>query len=165
MSAFFSRASLKTRRGISPVIVIVIMTAVTVTIAISAAFWTSGIVGIFVKLEKLEVQSAKCVKDGNGNWNITVKIKNTGTTTTTLLSACVNEVEVDTYGASEPTEAVSTITTNMTAQPSFTIGSGQTRDINIWVGAEYLSLSSGTAVNIKLQSSGGKDYMKLVSLA
>ena len=49
-----------TRRkaGISPVVATVILVAVAIVIAIAVAFWASGLVGVFTRFEKIEIQSA-----------------------------------------------------------------------------------------------------------
>jgi len=54
------RPSMMTRRkaGISPVVATVILVAVAIVIAIAVAFWASGLVGVFTRFEKIEIQSA-----------------------------------------------------------------------------------------------------------
>jgi flagellin-like protein len=44
--------------GISPVVATVILVAVAIVIAIAVAFWASGLVGVFTRFEKIEIQSA-----------------------------------------------------------------------------------------------------------
>ncbi|MEM2038847.1 MAG: archaellin/type IV pilin N-terminal domain-containing protein, partial [Nitrososphaerota archaeon] len=46
------------RAGISPVVATVILVAVAIVIAIAVAFWASGLVGIFTRFEKIEIQTA-----------------------------------------------------------------------------------------------------------
>lgn len=46
------------RKGISPVISIVIIVSVSIAVAISIALWMSGIIGGFTKYEKLELKAA-----------------------------------------------------------------------------------------------------------
>ena len=64
-----------TRRnaGISPVVATVILVAVAIVIAIAVAFWASGLVGVFTRFEKVEIQSAYW--DGS---NVVIIAKNTG---------------------------------------------------------------------------------------
>lgn len=151
------------RKAVSPVIATVILVAVAITIAVAVANWMGGISGQYTQFEKCEIQSAVCTLDSVNNWNITVKIKNSGTKTATLTNIFVNEFEVSTYGASAPTAAVSTITTDLPTA-GLSIESGAIGTIKVWVGVNYGSLSSGTTVNVKLHSAGGMDYIKLVSL-
>jgi len=44
--------------GISPVVATVILVAVAIVIAIAVAFWASGLVGVFTRFEKIEIQTA-----------------------------------------------------------------------------------------------------------
>jgi hypothetical protein len=46
------------KAGISPVVATVILVAVAIVIAIAVAFWASGLVGVFTRFEKIEIQSA-----------------------------------------------------------------------------------------------------------
>jgi FlaG/FlaF family flagellin (archaellin) len=64
-----------TRRkaGISPVVATVILVAVAIVIAIAVAFWASGLVGVFTRFEKIEIQSAYW--DGN---QVVLIARNTG---------------------------------------------------------------------------------------
>jgi archaeal flagellin N-terminal-like domain len=61
------------RSGISPVVATVILVAVAIVIAIAVAFWASGLVGVFTRFEKIEIQSAYW--DGTA---VVVIAKNTG---------------------------------------------------------------------------------------
>ena len=149
----------------SPVIATVILVAVAITVAVAVAYWMGGIASQYTKFEKVEIQNAKCMIDNYGNWNITLTLKNSGTSTATLISAYINEQEVTVYDVtSDPTENMTICQTNMNKTTSFTIESGESKDVNIWVGADYAKLSSGTTVNVKLHSAGGMDYVKLVEL-
>jgi archaeal type IV pilus assembly protein PilA len=46
------------KAGISPVVATVILVAVAIVIAIAVAFWASGLVGVFTRFEKIEIQAA-----------------------------------------------------------------------------------------------------------
>ncbi len=137
-----------------------ILVAVAITVSVAVAYWMGGIAGQYTKFEKVEIQSGIVTKGtGLGNWTIQLKVKNTGTATASLISAFVNNIEVNTYdvalaGAGE-------ITTNQTTSTS--IASGGSYIINVYI-YQYGSLSSGTTVNVKLHSAGGMDYIKLVEL-
>jgi len=63
----------RARSGISPVVATVILVAVAIVIAIAVAFWASGLVGVFTRFEKIEIQSAYW--DGS---NVVIIAKNTG---------------------------------------------------------------------------------------
>jgi len=149
---------------VSPVIATVILVAVAITVAVAVAYWMGGIAGQYTKFEKVEIQSGACSIDGNGNWILDMDLKNTGTATATLISVYINNIEVTGYGASAPGGVFDNCTTSMTLTPSFTITSGNSTTVTIWVGADYATLSAGTTVNVKLHSAGGMDYIKLIEL-
>lgn len=157
--------NLRSRRAISPVIATVILVAVAITVAVAVAYWMGGIAGQYTKFEKVEIQTATCVIDSFGNWNVTIKLKNSGTATSSLIGVFINNAEATTYDVtSDPTSALNNCQTNMTKATTFTLTSGEMKNVNVWVGKNYLTLSSGTTVNIKLHSAGGMDYVKLIEL-
>jgi flagellin-like protein len=160
----------RSRRAVSPVIATVILVAIAITVSVAVAYWMGGIAGSFTQFEKVEIQSGVCAKvDATYDyWKITIKLKNTGTATATLIGVFVNEVEVDAYGAADPstTGINGTIETSMglALDPSYTIDSGATGEIEVYVACNYGSYTSGTTVNVKIHSAGGMDYIKLITL-
>lgn len=154
----------RNRRAISPVIATVILVAVAITISIAVAYWMGGIASGYTKFEKVEIQTGVCALDKYGNWNVTLSLKNTGSAAATLTNIFVNDIEVNTYGAGAPIAVVNTITTTMTTSTPFTLQSGETKSVIIYIGANYAKLSSGTTVDIKIHSAGGMDYIKLIAL-
>jgi hypothetical protein len=81
-----------------------------------------------------------------------------------LISAFINDIEVDKYGTL--CAIAGTWSTNITTVSSFTIQSGQTKEVVFWIdpNKKGSTLSSGTTINIKIHSAGGMDYLKLVEL-
>jgi hypothetical protein len=148
---------------VSPVIATVILVAVAITVAVAVAYWMGGIAGQYTKFEKVEIQSAVCTNNGTF-WTIEMKLKNTGTATSTLLSAFINEVEVDVYDATA--EVANAWATNINTTVTTVITSGQSITIYFWMDSArpLTTLTSGTTVNFKIHSSGGMDYIKLVEL-
>lgn len=151
----------KTRKAVSPVIATVILVAVAITVAVGVSYWMGGISSQYTQFEKVEIQSGVCVVDANGNWTVTMKLKNTGTATATMNSIFINDVEVDTYNT---TAVAGSWTTDMTE--AYSIESGNSKTIHVYIssGKSGVYLSSGTTVNIKIHSSGGMDYIKLIQL-
>ncbi len=157
------RCTRRSRKAISPVIATVILVAVAITVSVAVAYWMGGIAGQYTKFEKVEIQTATCVKlgaAGSEYWNVTVKLKNTGTAATTLISVFINDVEVDAYSTSTAVDTKAV--TDMA--PSKTVESGSTAYVNVLIDYNYKQLSSGTTVNIKIHSAGGMDYIKLIEL-
>ncbi len=159
----------KNKRAVSPVIATVILVAIAITIAVAVAYWMGGIAGSFTKFEQVEIQTGVCiVEQTNFNWEISISLKNTGTASATLTNVFVNDIEViNPTGydqVAEPAASASTITTDLTLVTSYTLQSGQSGTITVWVGSAYAMLSPGTTVNIKIHSAGGMDYIKLMEL-
>ncbi len=145
----------------SPVIATVILVAVAITVSVAVAYWMGGIAGQYTKFEKVEIQSAVCTWNSGGTyWQIQMKVKNTGTAASTLISAFINEIELQNYNAT--TVVTSETSGNMTASTS--VNSGDSVVINFFIDQGYATLSSGTTVNVKIHSAGGMDYIKLVEL-
>jgi len=121
-----------------------------------------GISGTFTKFEQIEIQNGVCTIDGSSNWAIAITLKNTGTAPATLTNVFVNDVEVSAYGAAVPTAGA--ITTSLVTATPVSMSSGETITITVWIGVGYETLSSGTMVNVKIHSSGGMDFFKLIEL-
>lgn len=147
----------------SPVIATVILVAVAITVAVAVAYWMGGIAGQYTKFEKVEIQSGVCTNNGTF-WTIELKMKNTGTATSSLISAFINEVEVDNYDETGPVAGV--WATNLNTTVTTVVTSGDTVTVFFWMDSAKAgtTLTSGTTINIKIHSSGGMDYIKLVEL-
>ena len=154
---------MRNRKAVSPVIATVILVAVAITVAVAVAYWMGGIAGQYTKFEKVEIQSAVCINNGTF-WTIEMKMKNTGTAASSLISAFINEVEVDNYDSTGPVALA--WATNLNQTVTTVITSGQTVTVFFWMDSAKAgtTLTSGTTINIKIHSSGGMDYIKLVEL-
>ncbi len=153
------------RRAVSPVIATVILVAIAITIAVAVAYWMGGIAGSFTQFEQVEIQTGVCTIV-NTNWQIEITLKNTGTEAATITNVFVNNVEVSTYDlAAAPGAAIADFQTDLDQSPTaFTILSGETKTVTVWVGSGHPTLSSGTTVNIMMHSAGGMDYIRLMQL-
>ncbi len=154
----------QTRKAVSPVIATVILVAVAITVSVGVSYWMGGISSQYTQFEKVEIQSAICTLDGFSNWVITIDLKNTGSAPATITHLFVNNI-VATADSAAPVAAVATITTDLTAATSWTLNSGESGTVILWVGNTYLTLSSGTTIDVKLHSADGMDYIKLIQLA
>ena len=156
--------NVRSRRAVSPVIATVILVAIAITVAVAVAYWMGGIAGQYTRFEQIEIQSATCEKvvENPFYWEILVKLKNTGTRDATMISAYINEREVDAYG--KPGKVDNSYVTNMTTTTYIT--SGNQTMIAFWLDDTHdeFTLTSGTTVNLKIHSSGGMDYPKLIEL-
>ena len=163
LSTFKKPKKTGSKRAVSPVIATVILVAIAITISVAVAYWMGGISGSFTKFEQVEIQNGVCTMDGSSNWVITITLKNSGTTSATITNVFVNDVEVSTYGAVSATAGAITSSIDPTLSTT-TMSSGASTTITVWIGAGYESLSSGTMVNVKIHSSGGMDFFKLIEL-
>ena len=159
------------RRGISPVIATVIIVAVTIAVAIAVAFWMTGIVGLFTAAEKLEIVAANAAPTAANTWHITITVRNTGTTTTSIDSIYING-----YLAFPAGDNALTCVANLNPENlpiSLTPGASQDITFNINGGAacrlgangpEVFRPVGGGSIEVKLHTTGGKEYPKLLVL-
>ena len=124
------------KSGISPVVATVILVAVAIVIAIAVAFWASGLVGVFTRFEKIEIQSAYW--DGAAN-RVIVIAKNTGSSPAVVDMIIVNGVPCQT-GLTEQ------LTVGGTAQ--FTVSPAGTTCL----------VTGGVTNEIALHTTSGKTY-------
>jgi FlaG/FlaF family flagellin (archaellin) len=121
------------KAGISPVVATVILVAVAIVIAIAVAFWASGLVGVFTRFEKIEIQAAYW--DGN---QVVVIAKNSGSSPTKVDMilvngrVCQNNVNVD-------------------------LDIGATHTFNVQTGANCVQ-TGGVTNEIALHTTSGKTY-------
>jgi flagellin-like protein len=149
------------RKGISPVIATVIIVAVTITVAVAISFWMGGIASLYTRFEKLEIIYATVSSDTNG-WTITLKVKNTGSADTKIDDILLNGVTIrDVSGAKLNNDTV-------TGSISIPLNSGSETTITVFIpnGAKMGSstATSGLSLELKLHTSGGKEYPKILTL-
>ena len=123
--------------GISPVVATVILVAVAIVIAIAVAFWASGLVGVFTRFEKIEIQSAYW--DGS---NVVIIVKNTGSSIAVVDMIMAN-------GAPCITNLASTITIGGTFSTQFAACAA---------GAGGSIITGGVTNEIALHTTSGKTY-------
>jgi flagellin-like protein len=149
-----------TRKGISPVIATVIIVAVTIAVAIAVAFWMTGIIGLFTgSVEKLEIISlyAQPNKDQSG-WTVNMMVRNTGTTTTSIDEIFINNVPSSQWGTDNKVDPTPSITVNP--------GGNATLTITLKKGSQIgtTTLNPGVSIEVKLHTTGGREYPKLTNL-
>ena len=152
------------RKGISPVIATVIIVAVTIAVAIAVAFWMTGIVGLFTAVEKMEIVSATATA-GDKQWTITIVARNTGTTQTSVDAIFVNGINATQLKCDD--EQV-----DVTPTPPQVIRPGEQLQFTITINAgacqvddnTVFTASPGVSIEVKLHSTGGKEYPKLLTL-
>lgn len=169
MGARKKSRKIRRRRAVGSVTATVLLVAIASTVTVAIAHWMGGIAGQHTQFEQIEILNIKCTKDisnpVNYFWNISLSLKNTGTRDVTLISAFINEVEVDRYGVTTFTPASDDDwVTSMSTTTYITMGNSMAVFFYIDPDKAGATLSSGTMVNIKIYSSGGMDYPKLIQL-
>ena len=153
-------ASMRGKRGISPVIATVILVAVAITVAVSVAFWMGGISGQYTRFEKLQVQDP-VITTKNNCWNLTFPIKNTGTTDATIDNVFINGISILNAGNKWRAGYNETSTSNT----SVFIVSGNTTYISVYIPKDdQQQLTSGTTIEVKFRTASGYEYPKMVTL-
>jgi hypothetical protein len=141
----------------------VIIVAVTIAVAIAVAFWMTGLIGLFTgAVEKLEIVSATATAQAGGGWQITIVAKNTGTTQTS-----VDVIFVNGYNATQLS-----CVQNVNPQPPQVIRPGEQLQFTITINAgacqvgnnPVFTASPGVSIEVKLHTTGGKEYPKLLTL-
>ena len=175
--------NLSKRKAISPVIATVILVAVAITVAVAVSYWMGSLAGQYTSFEKVEIQSGYATITSGKGWTIHLTLKNTGSATATLCEVFINDAPVtglpvdSTPKTTEPHEMTSiencvsgsnypATGTNLleTGDLKDVIESGASSTLEVYIGKDYGSLTSGTTVNIKIHSAGGMDYIKLIRL-
>jgi len=146
------------RKGISPVIATVIIVAVTIAVAIAVAFWMTGIVGLFTSAEKLEIVALYAGPKSGGGWQINMTVRNTGTTPTSIDEIFLNGV---------PHSGCSNVNSSVWNLP-IPLNPGDNRTIKITISSSAscgpTTFTAGGSVEVKLHTTGGKEYPKLTVL-
>ena len=160
------------RKGISPVIATVIIVAVTIAVAIAVAFWMTGIIALFTgAVEKLEIVSATATPQAEGGWQITVVARNTGTTQTTIDSLFINGILAATRNPNGGWQAGNVPC--LAAAPNFdpagsdVLRPGDSTTITFTLNAGdcgAFNAQPGVSIEVKLHTTGGKEYPKLLTL-
>jgi len=148
------------RRGISPVIATVIIVAVTIAVAIAVAFWMTGIVGLFTSAEKLEIVALYPLPTSNG-WEVNVTVKNTGTTPTSVDNIFINGIPIGqcaNNATANPNVASSPIAINPGEQTSIKLTLYKDKKCGA------TTFTAGGSIEVKLHTTGGKEYPKLAVL-
>ena len=159
---------LNDRRGVSPVITTVIIVAVGITIAIAVALWMTGLVGAFMGYEKVEIRSAFPEPTTTpAGWTIHLTYINTGSSPAKIDNVFINNVPYSSWSGPPTLSWAETGGGTGTTLPApANIGKEVSLDIVIGSGATYgnQKLVSGVTIEIKLHSTGGKEYFTSVVL-
>jgi len=145
---------LRNRRGISLVVATVILTAATIVLTVSVAYWMGNVTDIYLELKRLQITSAYATySPDTGNWTVTVFLKNPGSEDVTICSVLIN---------GKPTFEFSGYAKVTTTLP-LTIRTGRENSVNLQL-RKGGSFTAGTTIEIRLLSASGLEYPKTVTL-
>ena len=152
---------LNDRRGVSPVITTVIIVAVGITIAIAVALWMTGLVGAFMGYEKIEIRSCYAAPaTTGGGWTVKMTFNNTGSSPTKIDMIFINNVPIGDWNPAI------TITQGGPLPIVVNVGYGVSLTLSLPANAQAsgMKLASGVTIEIKLHSTGGREYFSSVVL-
>ena len=129
--------------GISPVVATVILVAIAIVIAIAVAFWASGLVSVFTRFEKLEIQSIYATN----STAITLHVKNTGSSSASIDNILINGIPCNS------TDICRGVEPDPTENPIL-LNPGQETDLNVTIAPGY----SGVTLEVAVHTASGKTY-------
>jgi flagellin-like protein len=144
------------RRGVSPVIATIIIVAVAIVMSIAVAYWVLGLGASLTRYEKLQFTSAYAPNINE----VDIALKNTGSAAATVDSSTV-------FLNGKPAAASDVTFSAVTTTGSLDNGDGT---ITMPAGGEVTGiisltgLTSGTTVEITVQTAAGNQYPKVVVL-
>ncbi|RLF23567.1 MAG: hypothetical protein DRN15_05825 [Thermoprotei archaeon] len=146
------------KKGITPVVAIIILVAVAIAVSIAAAMWLIGLTGAYTKTEEVRFTTAYARDfDGDGTSEIRIIIKNTGTTSVTIDAVYVNDVPHSDLYPSEATLYTDTTMGTTLSLPQ-TLNPGSTLEIVIdW------NFQSGVSYEIGVHTATGNLYTTVVT--
>lgn len=161
---------IKKRRGISPVVAIVILIAVAVALGIAVAFWATGLIGTLGKVEKLEIRTAYAeINTGNpfNGWKVTLSGANTGTADVTIVEITINGKPISHYNSTNGEAYVQVDTTKSwypvpAASSPASVNSGKEFSAVVYISNS--DFTSGQTIEIALVSGSGTAFKRTVVL-
>jgi len=158
------------RKAISPVIATVIIVAVTIAVAIAVAFWMTGIIGLFTGVEKIEIVSIAVTPpdQNNPNWQVAIIVRNTGTVPVTIDTVLINGQPAAQLQNNnlQPNQNICPAIGNIQGTVNYPPGVQDQINFELTPNANCAgaTLTPGLSIEIRLHSTGGKEYPKLVVL-
>jgi flagellin-like protein len=178
-----SENMLKTgKKAISPVIATVILVAVAITVAVSVAYWMGNIAGSYTSSEKIEMPSSYSVYNQDldatvglnatgwdtSGWKVYIGLKNSGSRDALITNIFLNEKPLKDYGNNYVAlflDDDNTQDNNLTLSSiSVPVSKGGEVELVLWLKSGTEGCSSGTTIDLKINSSAGNKYPVLVRL-
>ncbi len=153
----------KNKKALSPVIATVILISVTIVVAVSVAYWMGAIAGGFTSFEQIELPTVygRAITSPWIGWNITIEMKNTGSSDATLNNIFMNSIPFKDYAQANVTlqKADGTDVSATLYTTGVLVAKGNSVTLVLQLRFDQsVGFTSGTRVEIKLHTAGGKDY-------
>jgi len=137
------------RRGIEPIIAVVILVAVTLVIAIGVIGWIMGWWGTFGATESLQFYPDSYIYNGN----LYLHVKNTGSA-----SAVIYKVEVSGIGPADPTSVTTVQGSINIARTEVTVAPGAEGTVVFGISSSSGSPVAGANYLVKIYTRAGNVY-------
>jgi hypothetical protein len=167
------RSILHNKKAISTILATIIIVSVSIVMAIAVAYWAMGIGNSFTKFEKVEFTSiySDPPSSGNNNFIVYLTLKNSGSAAATISNIYLNSRPFDTAYDNIATQTKIN-GTYMVDQPLVgqTLAVGQTVIGRIYLPTNATGSSgspiwsSGSSVEVQIQTAAGRSYSNTVVL-
>ena len=163
-------------RAISPVIATVILVAVAITVAVAVAYWMGNIAGTYTAAEKIEMPSSYAIyseeltnrtNPSGGNetgWKVFIQLKNSGSRDATITNLFLNEIPIKDYMGNVTLYVVGVVGEQDLTDISVPVPKGEEAELTLWIYSGTGGCSSGTTIDLKINSAAGNKYPVMVKL-
>ncbi len=159
----FARIFWRNRKGISTIIATIIIVSVSIVMAIAVAFWAMGIGNSFQKFEQVQITSiyADPPLSIPGNFTVNVVLKNSGSAAATITNIFLNGRPYD--------KGYSGVIQNNLINQTLVVGA-QSNNATILLPTDAIGASgfpvwsSGSSVEVQIQTAAGRSYSNTVVL-
>lgn len=141
----------------------VILVAVAITVAIAVAYWMGNIAGTYTAQEKIEMPSSYAVYNETIDvWKVYIQLKNSGSRDATITNVFLNEIPLKDYEGNITLTVAGSVEDLLDISVPVPKGGEVELVLSINIGTE--GCSSGTTVDIKINSAAGNKYPVMVKL-
>ena len=135
------------KKGITPVVAIIILVAVAIAVSIAAAMWLIGLTGTYTRTEEVKITAAYWDAANN---RVVIRVNNTGTIAVTIDDVYINDIPYEAYYPSTPEVTIS--------EPHLDPGEGTIITI------EWAGFKSGVSYEIGVHTASGNLYTTVVTI-
>jgi hypothetical protein len=144
--------------------------AVAITVSVAVAYWMGNIASTYTASEKIEMPSSYSVYYENLNgtssgWKVFIGLKNSGSRDATITNVFLNEKPINDYDGNVTLfEGDDAGTPLDLSKISVSVPKAKEVKLILWLYEDTEGCSSGTTIDIKINSAAGNKYPVLVRL-